>query len=219
MPHRAGIGDDSQTYDARNSDMAETNSVARSLHDLGLAAWFGGSLMGAVGVNGASEEVADPKDRIRVANAGWGRWTPVNLVAIVLHFIGGLQLIRGNRGRIAGQQGVARTTALKTGVTLAAAGATAYSRILGQKVMDAEADAARHTPTEGGLEASSAVEPGPTTPEDVAKAQRQLRIFQWVIPLLTGIVLIINARMGEQQRPQSVTEGLLERLTSGRKAA
>jgi hypothetical protein len=28
--------------------MAQDNTFARSLHDLGLAAWFGGSLMGAV---------------------------------------------------------------------------------------------------------------------------------------------------------------------------
>jgi hypothetical protein len=34
--------------------MAQVNTVARSLHDLGLAAWFGGSLMGAVGLNGAA---------------------------------------------------------------------------------------------------------------------------------------------------------------------
>lgn len=196
--------------------MAETNSVARSLHDLGLAAWFGGSLMGAVGLNGASEEVADPKDRIRVANSGWGRWTPVNLVAIIVHGIGGLQLVRANRGRVAKQEGVGQLTGVKTAVTLAAAGATAYSRVLGQKVMDAEADAARHTPSDVGLEGESAVEPAPSTPEDVASAQRQLRIIQWVIPLLTGIVLIINARMGEQQRPAEVGSGLLDRLTSGR---
>jgi hypothetical protein len=196
--------------------MAETNSVARSMHDLGLAAWFGGSLMGAVGLNGASEEVADPKDRVRVGNAGWGRWTPVNLVAIILHGIGGLQLVRGNRGRIAKQEGVRRLSAAKTAVTVAAAGATAYSRFLGQKLMDAEADTARHTPVSGGLEGESAVDPAPTTPEDVANAQRQLRIIQWVIPLLTGIVLIINARMGEQQRPQQVASGLLDRLTPGR---
>jgi hypothetical protein len=28
------------------------NTIIRSLHDLGAAAWFGGSLMGAIGVNG-----------------------------------------------------------------------------------------------------------------------------------------------------------------------
>jgi hypothetical protein len=29
---------------------ANDNTVARTLHDLGLAAWFGGSLMGATGL-------------------------------------------------------------------------------------------------------------------------------------------------------------------------
>lgn len=192
--------------------MAETNTLARSLHDVGLAAWFGGSLMGAVGVNGASEEVADPKDRVRVANAGWGRWTPVNLLAIVAHVLGGLQLINANRGRISAQQGVASYTSIKTGVTVAALGATAYSRVLGQKLMEAEADAARQSPVTGGLEAEGGVQPSSQTPDDVARAQRQLRIFQWVIPALTGTVLVLSARMGEQQRPAEVSEGLLNRL-------
>ena len=51
------------------------NTFARSLHDLGLAAWFGGSLMGATGVNGAAAVVQDPTQRLRVANTGWARWT------------------------------------------------------------------------------------------------------------------------------------------------
>jgi hypothetical protein len=58
----------------------QDNTLARSLHDLGLAAWFGGSLMGAVGLNGAAAVVDRPQQRLRVANAGWARWTPVNLV-------------------------------------------------------------------------------------------------------------------------------------------
>jgi hypothetical protein len=41
--------------------MAPTdNALARTLHDLGLAAWFGGSLMGATGVNGAAAVIQDP---------------------------------------------------------------------------------------------------------------------------------------------------------------
>jgi hypothetical protein len=43
----------------------------RTLHYLGLAAWFGGSLMGATGVNGAAAAVEDPTQRLRVANSGW----------------------------------------------------------------------------------------------------------------------------------------------------
>jgi hypothetical protein len=54
--------------------MAPTdNTVARTLHDLGLAAWFGGSLMGATGVNGAAAVVEDPTQRLRVANTGRAR--------------------------------------------------------------------------------------------------------------------------------------------------
>ncbi len=41
--------------------MAADNTVSRSLHDLGLAAWFGGSLMGAVGLNGAAASVEEPR--------------------------------------------------------------------------------------------------------------------------------------------------------------
>jgi hypothetical protein len=54
---------------------ADDNTVSRSMHDLGLATWFGGSLMGAVGLNGAAAEVEEPKQRLRVATAGWNRWT------------------------------------------------------------------------------------------------------------------------------------------------
>ena len=71
--------------------MAQDNTLARSLHDLGLATWFGGSLMGAVGLNGAAAVVDQPAQRLRVANAGWARWTPVNLAGIAAHLAGGVR--------------------------------------------------------------------------------------------------------------------------------
>jgi len=197
--------------------MAETNTVARALHDIGLAGWFGGSLMGSVGLNGASDEVADPKDRVRVANAGWARWTPVNLVFIAVHLLAGLQVTRGNKDRLGVQGGVATAAAVKLAFTIAAMAATAYARLLGQKLMDADADAARHTPAnEGGIEAQDALTPSASTPEDVASAQRQLRVVQWAIPFFTGATLWLNAIQGEQQRPQAVTEGLLQRVIPGK---
>jgi len=181
--------------------MASTNTVARTLHDVGLAAWFGGSLMGAVGVNGAAAEAESPSERSKIANAGWARWTPVNLAAIAAHVTGGVLLTTGNKGRMAAQAGVGQTSAVKTVLTGAALVATGYSRILGQKVMNAGTP-----PVQG------ATEPGPATPDDVAGAQRQLKALQWAIPALTGALLVVNARMGEQQRPQSVVSGVLHRL-------
>jgi hypothetical protein len=178
--------------------MAENNTLARSLHDVGLAAWFGGSLMGAVGLNGAAATVDAPEQRLRVANAGWARWTPVNLAGIAAHLAGGAVLLAGNKGRVAAQRGVATATVAKAALTGLALASTAWSRTLGQRLMQA-GDA----PVEGGTT------PAADTPEDLAKAQRQLTVLQWVIPGLTGAALVMNALMGEQQRPQQVTSGLL----------
>ena len=50
--------------------MSERNTLLRSMHDVGAAAWFGGSLMGAVGLNGGASDVADPAERARVSAAG-----------------------------------------------------------------------------------------------------------------------------------------------------
>ena len=177
------------------------NTVARSMHDIGLATWFGGSLMGAVGLNGAASEVDDLGQRARVANAGWARWTPVQLGAIAVHGIGAIGLTRANRGRLVAQEGVLGATILKTVLTAAALAATGYSRLLGEKVMQAG-----DVPVEGGTE------PAPETPQDVAAAQRQLKVLQWVIPALTGAVVVVNDVMGEQQRPSEATKGILRRL-------
>jgi CBS domain-containing protein len=175
------------------------NTVARTLHDVGLAAWFGGSLMGAVGLNGAAAAVDQAEQRLRVANAGWARWTPVNLAGIAAHVAGGSVLLVANKGRVAGQRGVATATIAKTALTGLALAATGYSRVLGaklQRVGDAPAEGGT-TPTSG-------------TPEEVAKVQRQLDVLQWVIPGLTGATLVLNAQMGEQQRPTKVTTGMLQ---------
>jgi hypothetical protein len=125
--------------------MAPTdNTLARTLHDLGLAAWFGGSLMGATGVNGAAAVVQDPTQRLRVATSGWARWTPLNLAGIAAHLAGGAVLTGANKSRLAGQQGVAATSTVKTALTVAALGVTGYARVLGQK-----AGAGRRRPGRG----------------------------------------------------------------------
>jgi len=103
----------------------------------------------------------------------------------------------GNKGRIAGQKGVGTTSVVKTVVTGAALGATAYARALGRKVT-----AAGDVPVEGGTE------PSAQTPDDVAAAQRKLNTLQWAIPALTGTLVLLDALMGEQQRPTEVAAGV-----------
>ena len=183
--------------------MANTNSLARTFHDVGLAAWFGGSLMGAVGVNGAAADVDDPRQRARVANAGWARWTPVNAIAIGAHLFGGAQLLKENKGRVATQQGVLANTNTKLVLTAAALAATGYSRILRKKMQNAG-----DVPVVGGTDSLS------TTPAEVAQAQKQLKALQWAIPALTGGILASSALHEEQQRTTEVVKGSILGLPS-----
>jgi hypothetical protein len=185
--------------------VSQKDTIARSLHDLGLASWFGGSLMGAVGLNAAAGEVAESRQRARVANEGWARWTPVNAAAIGAHVLGAIQLTWANKGRIVAQRGVKNATYAKSAMTLAALAVTAYSRVLGKRMQ-----LAGDVPVEGGTE------PAATTPQQVAQAQRQLRVLQWAIPALTGGALIVNSVMGEQQRPKRVGGGIFGRVVPGR---
>jgi hypothetical protein len=178
--------------------MSERNTVVRTMHDLGLAAWFGGSLAGAVGINGAAADVPDEKLRLVVANAGWARWTPVNLAAIAAHLVGGVGVLYANKGRVATQRGVGVSTAAKLALTGAALAVTAYSRMQGKKLQDA-----------GMVPVHGATEPSADTPADVAKAQQQLKVCQWAIPALTAGLAVLNVVEGEQQRPSQVMSGIL----------
>jgi hypothetical protein len=166
------------------------NTVVRSLHDVGAAGWFGGSLMGAVALNGASKDVSDPAERSRIAASGRARWAPFAAAAIGAHLLGGGGLLLAHRDRIRGQSGVGANTAVKTALTVAALGVTAYGGLLGAKLGRAGV-----TPAEGGTV------PGDATPDDVARAQQRLRILQWATPVLTGALVVLGAQQGEQQRP------------------
>ena len=177
------------------------NVLARSLHDVGLAAWFGGSLMGAIGLNGGAATAPDPTDRARIASAGWDKWTPVNAAAIGAHLAGAVMLTVANKGRLSSQKGVLGAGAAKAAATAGALAVTAYGRSLGKTISQA-----------GGSPVEGVTEPGAMTPPDAAAAQRQEKYAQWAIPALTGAMLLLSARMSEQQRPAEVVKGLIQRL-------
>ncbi|WP_234359425.1 hypothetical protein [Plantactinospora sp. BC1] len=181
--------------------MSERHTVLRSMHDLGLAAWFGGSLMGAIGVNGAAAKVSDSTQRLGVASAGWAKWTPVNAAAIGTHVAGAAGELITESPRMFVQAGVGRMSAVKTGLTVAALAATGYSRMLGMQL---------EKTGKAPVVATTAPENG--TPAGVAARQRQLRVLQWVIPALTGGLIVVTAFAGEQQKPGQVVQGVLNRM-------
>lgn len=177
------------------------NTTSRSLHDLGLAAWFGGTLANAVALNPAAAQAESASDRGAVANEGWDRWTPVNAAAIGAHLVGSIGQLAGNSSRIRGQKGVPAMVGVKVGLTVAALGVTAYSRVLG-KTVDAHQ----------GVPVAAATAPVASTPPKVAAAQKKLAALQWVIPALTGGLVVVSAFAGEQERASEAGKGVLRRV-------
>lgn len=173
------------------------NLIARSVHDLTAAAWFGGSLMGAIGLNGAAAQAKDPAERTRLSSAGWMKWAPVQTAAFASHLVADLAIAWENKGRIVKQEGVARDTAIKTAVTVAGAAVTLYSGILGKKVEKL-----------AGEGSEGATEPRAGASEELQSAQEQLKMLQWIIPVFAGAVVVLGAKHGEMQRPKNVFAGL-----------
>jgi hypothetical protein len=178
------------------------DTLSRSLHDLGLAAWFGGTLANAVALNPASAEADTANGTGRVVNTGWNRWTPINAAAIGAHLAGSVGELVGNRSRLVAQRGAGATALVKTGLTVAALAVTGYSRLLGRKVAK-----------QPSVPALAGTEPAASTPDDVAAAQNQLSALQWAVPALTGALIVVSSLAGEQQRPSEVQKGILARFT------
>jgi hypothetical protein len=170
--------------------MSERNTLIRSLHDVGLAAWFGGNLMGVVGLNGGAATAKDPSERLAISSAGWAKWSPVQFGALAIHAIGGAGLIFANKSRLLVQPESRTNTIVKLGLTVAAAGTTLYSGILGTRI-------AKHA-DEGG---EGVTEPSAFSSNELKAAQKQQKIFQWVNPALTLVLIVLAAQQGEQQRP------------------
>jgi hypothetical protein len=157
-------------------------------HDVALAAWFGGAWMGAVALNGATIEVDDHTQRTRVANAGWFRWAPIAGATLCTHVAAAVA-----RGRLSVGPVDTRVPAglrhTRTAITALAVAATAETGLSGQRVVRA-----------GDVPVATAVRPIAATPDDVARAQRRLRVAQWLVPALTGSLWVLDAVMDRAGR-------------------
>jgi hypothetical protein len=176
--------------------MSTRNTLVRSMHDIGLAAWFGGSLMGAIGLNGAAAEAKTPQERLRLSSIGWAKWAPAQIGAILIHGIGGIGLIGSNKTRLIAQQESRTNTGWKIALTILAGATTVYSGILGRVISDHQDE------TTVGV-----TEPGAETSDRLSAVQRQQKILQWATPAITLVLIVLAAQQGEQQRP---IKGLLE---------
>lgn len=118
--------------------------------------------------------------------------------------MGGLGLVVANRDRVGKQSGVGANTAVKTTLTVAAMASTAYSGFLGAQLAKEP-----NQPSDGGAV------PDSRTGAKATRIQQQLRVLQWVTPVLTGAIIVLGAQQGEQQRADRLIAGRARKAVLG----
>ena len=174
--------------------MTGYSTLVRATHLVTNAAWFGGSLMGAVALNPAAREGDDAEEQAEIADEGWSRWGTVQGAAIGLHLVTGLAIVGDNRHRVAVHRPTTVAVVAKTLLTGAALAASGAAYRLGAELGEV-AERADHDPSAA---------------KRARSLTRTLRWLQWATPATTGSVLVLDAYLGEQQRGEA---GLLDRPT------
>ncbi len=187
----------------------DNHAVAQAVHDLGSALWFGGTVMGVAGVNKSGADLHQGIDRIRVASSAWNRFAPAQWAGIAATLGAGLQLTRAGGRRIAFQQGFGTIGALKAGLAVAGAAATAYAAYCGAKI----SDLAEETEANGEkLDVRDATRPSDQTPADLATWQRRQRATQFVVPVLAGANIACGSYLVQSYRTAATAKGVWRRL-------
>ena len=190
----------------------DNHFVAQAVHDLGSALWFGGSVMGAAGVNKSGAQLTQGIDRIRVAGSAWSRFQPAQFAAIGATLVAGLRLTQVGGRRLALQKGFGSVGALKAGIAVTGAAASGYAAYCGAQISKLAEQAEKSgTP----LEVKDATLPTARTPEDIAAWQRKERVAQMVVPVLSGANIVCNSWLVQSYRAGATVKGVLGRLLPG----
>lgn len=187
----------------------DSHVLAQAVHDLGAAAWFGGAVMGVAGVNKSGNDLRDGLDKIRVAGSAWQRFAPVQWAGIGAVLLAGAQLTNASKGRLAVQHGWARAGGTKAGVAVAGAAATAFAAYSGQKISKLSEKASS---SGSGFDVQDASIPNAQTPADVAAWQQRQRVTQYLVPILSGANIVLNAYLVQTYRPGAAAKGFLRKL-------
>ena len=177
--------------------MSNTSNAAGIAHNLGLAAWFGGTLFGQVALNPTVSSISDRRERGRVLNESWGRFNAANAPALAATLLA-WRLERLRDDAELRSPALARLKDLLLG---GAAVNAVISGILGAWI--AKHSSAGATPVESGTE------PAPETPQEAASSQRMISFFgTGSLVLLAAVIAVSGMIENEPIKPR----GLLSRL-------
>ena len=165
-------------------------NTTRAVHDVGLAAWLGGSMFGKFALNPAVRLANDKADRGKVINGAWSGYNAVNSIglgAVALGWVGARMSETRNGQMTDAERGLSRakdalvSMAVVTGVA---------SGVQGGRLAKQAPDGA--VPIEDGTT------PAPETPPPAAKIQRSLGVLG-NLNIATGVALAaVNALLAQQ---------------------
>lgn len=122
--------------------MATLSTTAWVLHELGLAAGFGGNLFGQIALNPALAEIQSKRERGKVTHVAWDRYKVVNATSLALMagtwFAGRTVLTGSEVGRTSRVLTVAKDF-LVGGALVGGIGAMVFGRLLDREMATANA--------------------------------------------------------------------------------
>jgi hypothetical protein len=175
--------------------MPALSSTGLVLHNLGLAAGFGGSLFGKVALNPAVKVIGSREERGQVVNAAWNGFNLVNAVSVGLAAVTWLV----GRSRLTGREidGTTRGLVITKDVLLGATVALGAANIAGGAFL------ARQAPG-GAVPAETGLTPTAGTPEKAVKTMKALDVGGIVnIALMAGVIgitALLDMRAGASSR-------------------
>jgi len=156
-------------------------TTTRAAHDVGLAAWLGGSMFGKFALNPSLEKIASHTERGSVANAAWHGYNPINALGLGVAAAGwgASRLTETSPSNLSASE--QKLALAKDGLMGAAVLTGLASGIQGIRL-------AKQAP-DGAVAVETGTVPAPETPEKAAGIQRTLATLG-TLNIVVGIALV-----------------------------
>jgi hypothetical protein len=164
-------------------------NTTRAAHDVGLAAWLGGSMFGKFAHNPSLEKISSHTERGSVSSAAWSGYNVVNALGLGAAAVGwgAARLTEARSDRLAGRErtlGRAKDGLMGAAVLTGIASAVQGAR-LGRQAPD------------GAVPLESGTKPAPETPPEAARIQRSLGLLS-NLNIASGVALVaVNAVLAQ----------------------
>jgi hypothetical protein len=183
----------------------------RAAHDVGLAAWLGGSMYGKYALNPSLSRIASHSERGSVANAAWNGYNLINAAGLGAAALGwgAARLTEANPGNLTGREKALSTA--KDGLMAAAVLTGIANGVQGARL-------AKQAP-DGAVPIETGTKPAADTPAKAAKIQRSLEALG-NLNVVAGVALVaVNAVLAQTDHSRPAKRRALTRSSSPNRSA